>query len=162
VENKPDWVFIIYIATTPEKLWDALTSPEFTEQYFFGRRIESDWKVGSTVTYWMPDGRPDVQGRVLQSDPPRLLSFTWRVVWNEELRNLPEGRVSFQLEPSGDVVRLTVGEYFGHPVKEEWLEPGLQGWSMILSGLKTLLETGRPLPLSQPVHGAQSSQEAAK
>ena len=144
-------VYVTYIATTPERVWEALTSGEYTQRYFFGRRIESDWKEGSAWMLWMPDGRADVSGKVLKSDPPRLLSVSWRVEWVEEMRNLPDAIVTYTIEPVGDgIVRLTIEEAHPTPIPEELLEGGRQGWPMILSGLKTLLETGRPLPIAVP------------
>ncbi|HSU16510.1 SRPBCC family protein [Longimicrobium sp.] len=143
-------VYVTYIAATAERVWEALTSPEHTERYFFGRRIESDWKEGSTWTLWMPDGRADVSGRVLRAERPRVLSVSWRVEWIEELRDLPESIVTYTIEPLGDVVRLTMEEAHPTPIPEELLEGGRQGWPMILSGLKTLLETGRALNLAVP------------
>ncbi|HEX8906762.1 MAG TPA: SRPBCC family protein [Longimicrobiaceae bacterium] len=140
-------VYVIYIAAAPERVWEALTSGEYTRKYFFGRRIESDWKPGSKWALWMPDGRVDVRGKVLEADPPRRLSLGWRVEWVEEMRHLPECIVTWTIEPVGDaMVRLTMEEAHPTPIPEELLEGGRQGWPMILSGLKTLLETGRPLP----------------
>jgi uncharacterized protein YndB with AHSA1/START domain len=155
--HAPDTVYVIYIATTPEKLWEALTGSEFTSQYFFGRRIESDWKAGSRVAYLMPDGSVDVWGKILQSEPPRLLSFTWNVEWREdhakylgktleELRRLPECIVTFQIDALGEAVRLTMTESHLGAIEDKLLEGGRRGWPVILSGLKSLLETGRPLP----------------
>jgi uncharacterized protein YndB with AHSA1/START domain len=144
--TKEDTVYVTYIESTPEKVWAALTGAEFTKQYFFGRRVESDWKVGSEVIYWMPDGRVDVRGKVLESDPPRRLSITWRVEWLEELRNLPDSIVTFQIDPLGGVVRLTMTESHPGGVEEKYLEGGRRGWPIILSGLKTLIESGHPLP----------------
>jgi uncharacterized protein YndB with AHSA1/START domain len=143
-------IYVTYIAATPERVWEALTSAEYTTRYFFGRRIESDWKEGSAWTLWMPDGRADVSGRVLRADAPRVLSVSWRVEWIEELRDLPECIVTYTIEPLGDVVRLTMEEAHPTPIPEELLEGGRQGWPMILSALKTLLETGRPLKLAVP------------
>jgi uncharacterized protein YndB with AHSA1/START domain len=144
--QKPEAVYVTYIAATPEKVWAALTSGELTRQYFFGRRIESDWKVGSPWTLWMEDGRVDCQGKVRESDPPRRLSLTWHVEWLEEYRLLPEGIVTYQIEQIGDVVRLTVLESHHESVDEKYKEGGRKGWPAVLCGLKTLLETGRPLP----------------
>lgn len=144
--TKPEAVYVTYIATTPEKLWAALTGGEFTRQYFFGRRIESDWKVGSPWTLWMEDGRVDCNGKVLESDPSRRLSLTWHVEWLEEFRRLPDTIVTFQLEPLGDVVRLTVTESHDEALPEKYKEGGRRGWPIILCGLKSLLETGRTLP----------------
>ncbi len=155
---KPGTVYVIYIVTTPEKLWAALTQGEFTTQYFFGRRIESDWKVGSPVTYYMPDGSRALYGKVIECDRPRRLSLTWNVEWRdeyakifdrpiEELRKLPECIVSFQIDPLGDAVRLTMTEYHQGFIDEEILNKGgRSGWPVILSSLKSLLETGHSLP----------------
>jgi uncharacterized protein YndB with AHSA1/START domain len=144
--RKPEAVYLIYIATTPEKLWTALTEGELTREYFFGRRIESDWKVGSPWTLWMDDGRVDCAGKVLASDRPRRLSLTWHVEWLEEFRGLPETIVTFAIDPLGEVVRLTVMESHHDSLDEKYKEGGRRGWPVILCGLKTLLETGRSLP----------------
>jgi uncharacterized protein YndB with AHSA1/START domain len=150
MEKTPDTVYVIYIASTAERVWDALTEPEFTSQYFFGRRVESDWKAGSPWKLLMEDGRIDVQGRVLVSQRPRLLEVTWHVEWNEEARALPENRVRYEIEPAGESVRLTMTEIHDVPIEEKYLEGGRQGWPMILSGLKTMLETGHGLDLAVP------------
>jgi uncharacterized protein YndB with AHSA1/START domain len=144
-------VYVTYIATTPEKLWAALTSSEFTRQYFFNRTVESDWNAGSPWTLRMPDGRVDVKGEVRESDPPRELVVTWNVDWIVE--KLPEAVVSYEIEPvGGGVVRLTMTEAHPTPIPAYLLEGGRRGWPMILSGLKSLLETGKPLniPVPQP------------
>jgi uncharacterized protein YndB with AHSA1/START domain len=144
-------VYVTYIATTPEKLWAALTSSEFTRQYFFNRTVESDWSVGSPWILRMPDGRVDVKGEVRESDPPRKLVVTWNVDWIVE--KLPEAVVSYEIEPvGGGVVRLTMTEAHPTPIPAYLLEGGRRGWPMILSGLKSLLETGKPLniPVPQP------------
>ncbi len=144
--DKPSSVFVTYIVTTADRLWEALTNGKITTQYFFGRRMESDWKVGSPWKLVMEDGRIDSQGKVLESDPPRRLDVTWHVEWIEEFRRLPEAIVTFQSDPLGDVVRLTVSEFHPEGIDPKYLEGGRRGWPIILSGLKTLLETGRPLP----------------
>jgi uncharacterized protein YndB with AHSA1/START domain len=144
-------VYVTYIATTPEKLWAALTSSEFTRQYFFNRTVESDWKTGSPWILRMPDGRVDVKGEVRESDPPRKLVVSWNVDWIAD--RLPEAVVSYEIDELGDgVVRLTMTEAHPTPIPAYLLEGGRKGWPMILSGLKSLLETGRPLniPVPQP------------
>ncbi|MEA2783192.1 MAG: hypothetical protein QOK29_4736 [Rhodospirillaceae bacterium] len=146
-------VYVIYIASTPQGVWAALTSSEFTTQYFFGRSVESDWKKGSPWLLRMPDGRVDVKGDVRESDPPRKLVVSWTVDWHEDLRKLPESIVSYEIEPIGErVVRLTMTEAHPTPIAAHLLEGGRRGWPMILSGLKSLLETGKPLaiPVPQP------------
>lgn len=146
VQWTPKTVYVTYIVASPEKVWAALTRAEMVKQYFFGRTIESDWKVGSPVRYWQEDGTLDVQGRIVESDEPRRLSYTWHVEWLEEYRKLPDCLVTFQLDDLGQVVRLTMTESHQWEVDEKLLEGGRRGWPIILSGLKTLLETGRPLP----------------
>ena len=148
MKSNPVHRYVTYIATNPEALWSALTRAEFTEQYFLGRSIESSWKVGAPVKYWQPDGTLDVSGRVLVCEPPHFISFTWHVEWIEEFRRLPEGVVAFRLDriPDQEIVRLTFEEH--HPVSADpdYVERSRIGWPLILSGLKTLLETGKPLP----------------
>jgi uncharacterized protein YndB with AHSA1/START domain len=141
-----DTVYVIYIAAPADKIWAALTRGEFTRQYFFGMQIASDWKVGSTFQLVRPDGKLDVSGRVLQSDPPRLLSFTWHLESDERAAKLPDCIVSYGLEELGGVVRLTLTEAHPNLPDERLLEGGRRGWPAILGGLKTLLETGRPFP----------------
>jgi uncharacterized protein YndB with AHSA1/START domain len=142
-------VYVTYIATTPEKLWAALTSSEFTRDYFFNRTVESAWKKGSPWILRMPDGRVDVKGEVRESDPPRKLVLSWNVDWIAE--KLPEAIVSYEIEPVGDgVVRLTMTEAHPTPIPAYLLEGGRRGWPMILSGLKSLLETGQPLNIPVP------------
>lgn len=144
-------IYVIYIAAAPGKVWDALTSSEFTTRYFFGRSVESDWKQGSPWVLRMPDGRIDVKGEVRESDPPRRLVVTWNVDWIEP--RPPECIVSYDIEDvGGGVVRLTMTEAHPTPIPRAWLEGGRKGWPMILSGLKSLLETGKALsmPVPQP------------
>jgi len=138
--------YVVYIVAPAERVWAALTQEEWTQQYFFGRRIESDWKAGSQVLYLNAEGRVDIQGRVILSDEPRLLSYTWRVMWLDEYRGLPEAIVTFQIDPLGDIVRLTMTEAHPTPIDDKYLDGGRRGWPYILSGLKTLLETGSALP----------------
>ncbi len=149
MSEKPSSVFVIYIVTTPQKAWESLTNGDFTKKYFFGRRMESDWNVGSPWRLVMADGRIDCQGKVLESDPPRWLAVTWHVEWMEELRHLPGAVVTFQIDALGDVIRLTVSEFHPEGMDEKYVEGGRKGWPIILSGLKSLLETGRPLPTFQ-------------
>ena len=141
----PKTVNVIYIAATPEKVWAALTSAEFTRQYFFGRSVEIEQKVGGSFILRMPDGRVDVEGKVVECDPPRRLSVTWRVMWIEEMRKLPECLVTYQIDALGEAVRLTMSEAHQWDVPEAVLAGGRQGWPVILSSLKSLLETGKPL-----------------
>lgn len=140
-------VYVTYIATTPEKCWAALTQPEFTARYFLGRRVQSDWKKGSRWELRKPDGSPDVSGIVIECDPPQRIVLSWKVDWLD----LPECLVTYLIEQAGEgVVRLTMTESHPTPIDEQLLEGGRRGWPMILSGLKTLLETGLALDIPLP------------
>jgi uncharacterized protein YndB with AHSA1/START domain len=143
-------VYVTYIASTPEKVWAALTASEFTTRYFFGRSVESDWQVGSPWLLRKPDGTSDVRGHVRESEEPRKLSLSWNVT-AEEFKHLPECIVTYEIEPLGErVVRLTMTEAHPTPIPAYLLEGGRRGWPMILSGLKTLLETGKSLSIPTP------------
>lgn len=142
--DRPEFVYVTYIATTPERLWTALTAGEFTEQYWGGRRVESDWRPGSKVEYRHDGGRTlDILGEVLAADPPRLLQYTFQSGLG---RGEPEppSRVTFEIEQVGAMVRLTLTHDRFAPGSPA-LARVSKGWPGILSNLKTLLETGRPL-----------------
>lgn len=142
---RPKTLYVTYIASTPEKVWQALTSDEFTARYWGGRRIESDWKVGSTVRHVRPDGGADWQGEVLVSRPPTLLSYTFAMLISDRHRDDRPSQVTFSLESRDGVVKLTLTHEHSEPdtVTQETTD---HGWPAILSSLKSLLETGQPLP----------------
>ena len=142
--------YITYIHAAPAKVWQALTDPAFTRQYFMGRAIEIAPKVGGRFRLLMGDGRTDTEGVVKAWEPPHRLIVTWNVVWIPEFRDFPEALVTYDLKPIGGMVKLTMTEEHPTPIEEKYLEGGRQGWPLILSGLKTLLETGRPLPRFEP------------
>jgi uncharacterized protein YndB with AHSA1/START domain len=139
--SKPKFVYVSYIATTPEKLWQALTSGEFTEKYWFGSRVESDWKVGSPFKIHTGVADKDWLGKVLQSDPPRLLSFSFRVAGNTEHFT----RVVFQIEQHGPMVKLTLTHDELDEKDDKFFTGISQGWPAVLSNLKSLLEGGHTL-----------------
>src|SRR5580658_6974747 len=136
-DKKPGTVVITYIVTTPEKLWQALTTAEFSRQYFFGREMELGKAPGESFALRMDDGQVDCAGKILEYDPPRFLSMTWRVERIEEMRKLPEAIVTFKIDDLGGAVRLTVSEYHHESLDTKYLEGGRKGWPVILSGLKT-------------------------
>jgi uncharacterized protein YndB with AHSA1/START domain len=143
--DRPKFVYIVYIATTAEKLWEALTKPEFTRQYWAGCWQRSDWKIGSSWELMTPDGRLGDDGEVLELDPPRRLVVSWRNQLFDELKDVGFTRATFEIEPSGDYMKLTVT----HEAPEngqKFIDAVSQGWPGILSSLKTLLETGKALP----------------
>lgn len=146
-----DTVYVTYIASTAERVWEALTSGRFTAQYFFGRQVESDWSTGAEWLLRKPDGSVDVRGKVQVSDRPHRLVVTWNVVGRPDFKDVPECIVAYEIEAVGEeVVRLTMTESHPTPIPAYLLEGGRRGWPMILSGLKSLLETGRPLPVPVP------------
>jgi uncharacterized protein YndB with AHSA1/START domain len=135
-------VFEIYIKTTPERLWEAITDAEMRRRYSFGVGIRSDWTEGSSYTADHPDGGLLCEGENLEVDPPRRLVQTFRALWDEDVRREGTSRVTWDIEPVGDSCRLTVT----HDELREGANGQIYGgWPMILSGLKTLLETGEDL-----------------
>lgn len=144
---KPRTVYVTYIAATPERVFAALTEPEFTRQFFFGRSIEIEPKVGGRFILRMPDGRVDVKGEVVEWSPPHRLSVTWTVDWIEAMRDLPACLVTYDIVQAGESVRLTMTEAHQWDAPEDLLAGGRAGWPAILSSLKSLLETGKPLSI---------------
>src|SRR6201989_2365569 len=142
---KPMTVYTIYIASTPEKVWKALTSAEFSRQYFFGNSVEIEQRVGGAYIVRTPDGSQHISGEVLECDPPRKLSFTFNVNWPALIEKLGPTLVTYEIEQAGDAVRLTMSEGHDRPLSDDILSGGRQGWPAILSSLKSLLETGKPL-----------------
>jgi len=159
---KPKTVYVTYIATTPDKVWQALTTGDLTRQFFFGRRVEIELQPGGTFRFWQPDGTLDVEGKVVECDPPRKLSVTWRVMWHEEMRKLPDCLVTYQIDDLGKVVRLTMTEAHQIDLDDRMLEGGRRGWPVILNNLKTLLETGQPMPEFDFMSGAKTAIEEMK
>ncbi len=143
--GKPDFVYVVFIQSTPEAVWQALTTPEFIAKYWRGRRIESDWQTGSPVRHLRPDGGSYGEGEVLEADPPRLLSYTFRLRHGDGLLDEHPAQVTFEIEDAGAAVKLTLKH--GH--SEDTVRPEVMNnaWPAILSSLKTLLETGEPLSL---------------
>ena len=143
--SKPDFVYVTYIETTPEKLWQALTDGEFTERYWFGVRLRSDWKVGSTFEMVHGDGKVSDAGKVVEYDPPRRLAYTF-VNLSEEYRADVPALATFELEPCGNLVKLTL-THAGFAKESKMLPAISKGWPAILSNLKSMLETGQPLEI---------------
>ncbi|MGY3620974.1 SRPBCC family protein [Bradyrhizobium sp. USDA 10063] len=139
--SKPEFVYVTYIETTPEKLWEALTDSEFTKRYWFNTEAKSDWKVGSAFALVMNGTTTDV-GEILEADRPRRLAYTFKHQLDEELRKEPPTKVVFTIEPHGSLVKLTV-THEGFVEGSKLLDGISKGWPAILSGLKTLLETGK-------------------
>ena len=139
-------VYAVFIRATPEQVWEAITKPEFTTRYFHGTRIESTFEPGAPYLSLAADSDETlVDGEVLESDPPRMLKHTWRALYDPETASEPFSRVTWEIEPQeGGVTKLTVT----HDQLEAAPKTAASvagGWSFVLSGLKTLLETGEPL-----------------
>jgi uncharacterized protein YndB with AHSA1/START domain len=139
---KPAIVYTIYIASTPEQVWQALTSAEFSRKYFFSNAVEVDLKVGGAYVMRTPDGSLHISGEVVECDPPRKLTVTFNVNWPELIEKLGPTLVTYEIDPAGDAVRLTMTESHDRPLGDDILSGGRQGWPAILSSLKSLLETG--------------------
>jgi len=143
--NGQTTVYELYICTTPEDLWHAITSGEMTRRYYFGSPVESDWQPGSRYVMTGPDGQVWVEGEVLEADPPRRLVQSFRAHWDEEMDQQDASQVTWEIAPQGDACRLRV-THEGLTAAAAQQVGG--GWPQILSGLKTLLETGEPLVLA--------------
>jgi uncharacterized protein YndB with AHSA1/START domain len=143
--DKPDFVYVTYISTTPESLWKALLDPATTAKYWQHENL-SDWKPGSKWEHRRAGGDRKIVlvGKVLESSPPRRLVLTWAAP-EDAGREEKHSRVTFELEPIGEVVRLTVTHDRFEP-GSQMLERIREGWPKVLSSLKSLLEAGRPLP----------------
>jgi len=142
---KPAIVYSIYIASTPEQVWEALTSAEFSRKYFFGNAVEVDLRVGGAYVMRTPDGSLHINGEVIECDPPRKLTVTFNVNWPALIEKLGATLVTYEIESAGDAIRLTMIEAHDRPLSDDILSGGRQGWPAILSSLKSLLETGAPL-----------------
>jgi uncharacterized protein YndB with AHSA1/START domain/predicted transcriptional regulator len=147
-------VFEIYIKTTPERLWEAITDGEMRKKYTFGVGIESDWTPGSRYEAVHPSGpTPISEGENLEVDPPRRLVQSFTALWGEDVKSEGTSRVTWEIEPVADSCRLTVTHDQLHEDANDQL---YGGWPMILSGLKTLLETGETLTTPGSLRYAQA------
>ena len=154
------FVYVTYIRTTPEKLWQALTRPEFTRQYWFGITLDSAWTKGSPWKMTYPDGQVTDAGEILESDPPRHLVIKWRHELHPELKAEGFTRCTFEIVPEEDLTRLSVV----HEIERDnskTITAVSDGWPKILSNLKTLLETGEPLEALARGIGRKRSERAA-
>jgi uncharacterized protein YndB with AHSA1/START domain len=139
-------VYAIFVRATAEQVWEAITRPEFTSRYFFGSVIDSTFEPGSPYVGWSSDRTQQyVNGEVLVSDPPRLLQHTWRALYDDAMAHEQPSRVTWEIEPqNGGYTKLTVV----HDQLEASPKTALSvagGWMYVLSGLKSLLETGKSL-----------------
>ena len=144
---KPKTVYVTYIAASPEQVWQALIDPAFTRRYFFGFAIDIEPREGGVFRLLAPDGSTHVRGEVLEWSPPHRLCVTWGVAGMKDFGELPQCLVSYDVTPSGGSVQLTMTESHSWDVPEAILKGGQTGWPKILSSLKSVIETGKPLSI---------------
>jgi uncharacterized protein YndB with AHSA1/START domain len=159
-KSRSSFVYVTIIRTTQEKLWEALTDPKFMRQYWFGSIVECGWKKGSPWKLIRPDGRTtDSSGEILEIEPPRRLVIRWQSEWSPELKAEGPSRCTFVIEPAGSAVKLTVTHEIDRP-ESRVISSVSGGWPLVLSNLKSLLESGKPVltdlndsPPPQPLKG---------
>jgi uncharacterized protein YndB with AHSA1/START domain len=138
------FVYVTYTRTTPERLWAALTQPEFTRRYWAETWQESEWKAGADWRLMIPDGRVGDVGKILEIDPPNRLVIEWSIDFQPDLKAEGPTRVTYLLEPAGTAVKLTLMQETPVP-GSKIIGAMSQGWPHLLASLKSLLETGEPL-----------------
>jgi uncharacterized protein YndB with AHSA1/START domain len=136
--------YVTYIRTTPEKLWRALIEPEFTRQYWVETHQESEWKVGSPWRIMIPDGRVADSGQILEFEPHKRMVISWRNEFMPAVREEGYSRLTYELEPLGESVKLTLTHESDQP-DSKLIHSVSHGWPHILASLKSLLETGESL-----------------
>jgi len=145
--GRPRHVYAVYIRTTAERLWKAITSPEYTRRFFHSGRYETSWRPGDPYRTILPDGSTPFEGRILEYDPPRRLVYTFDFVADEETSRDRPSRVSWEITPYEGVCKLTLvhDDFDGETATFHYVERS-GGWAYILSNLKSVLETGEALP----------------
>ena len=147
MNQKPSHVYQLFIRTTPQQLWQALTDGKLSQQYFFQTRVESTWEPGSSYRYINPSGEVELEGEIIEIEPPRKLVTTFKPVWQQQLAENVPSTVTWEIVQMGDVCKLSLIHEGIDP--ETFVSAGLDtGLSQVLSGLKTLLETGQPLVIA--------------
>jgi len=135
------FVYVTYIKTSAERLWSALTEPDFISRYWFGMRVDTDWTVGSPWKLSFTDGRLGDSGVVVEFEPKKRIVLRWRNEWKPELRAEGDAQCVFELEPLEGAVKLSITHTMERP-GSKFIEAVSGGWPRILSNLKSLLETG--------------------
>ena len=134
------FVYVTYIRVTPERLWHALTTPEIIKQYRFGMRVESEWNVGSKWRMYA-DGSLMDSGEILESVSPKRLVMSWLSEWKREFRAEGDSRCVYEIEPTGGSAKLTLTHSMERP-DSKFIRAVSEGWPMVISNLKSVLETG--------------------
>jgi uncharacterized protein YndB with AHSA1/START domain len=143
--SKPEFVYTTYIETSAEKLWQALTDGDFTERYWFGAHLRSNWEVGSSFEMVRSDGTVSDAGKVVEYDAPRRLAYTFANL-SDKYKNEFPALATFVLEPLGKLVKLTL-THEGFAEGGKFFDGISKGWPAILSSLKSILETGKPVEI---------------
>jgi uncharacterized protein YndB with AHSA1/START domain len=140
-------VYELFIRTSPDELWRTLTDGTLTPSYFFGTIVKSSFQKGAPISYVMPDGSLTVDGTVLECEPKKRLLHTWKIRYDEALSD-ETSVVEWKIEPRGHTCKvIAIHDLSRAPKTSAHLGEGQDGWSVVLSGLKTFLETGKPLDL---------------
>jgi uncharacterized protein YndB with AHSA1/START domain len=150
-------IYVTYIRATPEQVWQGLTDGDFTRRYWVGRRISSDWRPGAPVQLMREDGVVEMRGEVLEADPPCRLSYTFHLIFNPAHEADAPSRLTFELEPMDEVVRLTLLHQEFGPGSVTY-ETTRHGWPALMASLKSLLETGEALPFAHLGFGPRKPQ----
>ena len=143
--ERPAYIYKAYINGTAEDVWRAITEPDLTQQYFYGTRVESAWEVGGSMNYSYPDSRPASTGEILAIDAPKRLEFTFLALWDDELTAEGPAREVWSLAEVNGMTELTI-ELYDVAADSKTLDDFSQGFPYIVSGLKSLVETGTALP----------------
>lgn len=143
--SRPDHVYKAYINAAQDAVWDAITNPDMTVQYFYGTRVQSDWEVGSPINYYDGKGELVSDGEILAIDPPHKLDFTFQARWDPQLVAEGPAREIWSIVEVNGMSELTI-ELYDAPAGSKTLEDFENGFPYIVSGMKSLLETGKPLP----------------
>ena len=148
---KSQFVYVSYIKTTPEKLWQALTTPQLMKQYWIGMDTEADWKVGSAWKMKFPDGRIADAGEIVEFSPPKRIVIKWRNEWSLKLKEEGFSRCAIELEQTDGAVKLTVAHGIG-VLNSKFIKSVSAAWPICISNLKSLLETGDVVLKQNPRH----------
>ena len=151
--KRSSFVYVTFIRTTPDKLWEALTDPQFTREYWFGTSVESAWKKGSPWKLVGSDGDVTDTGEILEIERPRRMVIRWQNVWKPELEAEGPSRCTIELVPAGEAVKLTITHEIDR-ADSRLITAVSGGWPAIVSNLKSLLETGQLATAVAPGHEA--------
>ncbi|HEU0303628.1 MAG TPA: SRPBCC domain-containing protein, partial [Gaiellaceae bacterium] len=140
----PAHVYVVYVKASPERIWEALTQSAFTQHYYYASTVDSDWEAGGSYTYSI-QGQPAIVGEVLEATAPSRLAMTFDARWDDQVSPDPPSRITWEIEPAGDDLSKLTVVHDGFEAETHTYGQIAGGMPYILSGLKTLLETGEPM-----------------